>query len=55
MYQTIITEIEQNMLPHLNNEQLEVLHATLFGLWNRAINQNIQINSEIIHRRAPYV
>lgn len=29
MYQTIITEIEQNMLPHLNNEQLEVLHATL--------------------------
>lgn len=29
MYQTIITEIEQNMLPHLNNEQLEILHATL--------------------------
>ncbi len=24
MYQTIITEIEQNMLPHLNNEQLEI-------------------------------
>lgn len=29
MYQTIITEIEQSMLPHLNNEQLEFLHATL--------------------------
>lgn len=29
MYQSIILEIEQNMLPHLNNEQLEFLHATL--------------------------
>lgn len=29
MYQEIITRIEQTMLPHLSNEQMETLHKTL--------------------------
>lgn len=46
MYQTIITEIEQNMLPHLNNEQLEILHATLTQVLRDKLPQD-SVNSDV--------
>ena len=46
MYQTIITEIEQNMLPHLNNEQLEILHATLTQVLRDKLPQD-SVNADV--------
>ena len=46
MYQTIITEIEQNMLPHLNNEQLEILHATLTQVLRDTLPQD-SVNADV--------
>lgn len=46
MYQTIITEIEQNMLPHLNNEQLEVLHTTLTQVLRDKLPQD-SVNADV--------
>ena len=46
MYQTIITEIEQNMLPHLNNEQLEILHATLTQVLRDKLPQD-NVNADV--------
>lgn len=46
MYQTIITEIEQNMLPHLNNEQLEILHATLTQVLRDNLPQD-SVNADV--------
>lgn len=42
MYQTIITEIEQNMLPHLNNEQLEILHAAFTQVLRDKLPQDLR-------------
>ena len=46
MYQTIITEIEQNMLPHLNNEQLEILHVTLTQVLRDKLPQD-SVNADV--------
>lgn len=46
MYQTIITEIEQNMLPHLNNEQLEILHETLTQVLRDKLPQD-SVNADV--------
>ena len=46
MYQTIITEIEQNMLPHLNNEQLEILHTTLTQVLRDKLPQD-SVNADV--------
>ena len=46
MHQTIITEIEQNMLPHLNNEQLEILHATLTQVLRDKLPQD-SVNADV--------
>ena len=46
MYQTIITEIEQNMLPHLNNEQLEILHAALTQVLRDKLPQD-SVNADV--------
>lgn len=46
MYQIIITEIEQNMLPHLNNEQLEILHAALTQVLRDKLPQD-SVNADV--------
>ena len=47
MYQQIITKIEQSMLPHLNNEQMEALRSSLeFHL--RDLNEDMKIETDAI-------
>lgn len=46
MYQQIIMQIEQSMLPHLNNEQLEALHNTLEYHLHDLAEDNNAVNQE---------